>query len=134
MLNSIIVMGRLTKDPELRTTTGGTPVASFTLAVDRDYIPKGQEKQADFINCTAWNKTAEFVSKYFRKATMMLVTGSLQSRKWTDKDGNKRTDWEILVDRCYFGEHRPVDGYGQMDGVPKQQYNVFGGYDGELPF
>ena len=96
MLNHITIMGRLTRDPELRYTQSQTPVASFTLAVDRDFGGRdGGEKQTDFIDCVAWRQTAEFVSKYFRKGSMIVLCGSLQSRKWQDKDGNNRISWEI---------------------------------------
>ena len=122
MLNHIVVMGRLTKDPELRTTQSGTPVASFTVAVERDFTPKGQEKQTDFIDCVAWQQTGEFVSKYFRRGSMIVVEGSLQSRKWTDRDGNKRVSWEINADHSYFGEPKRNDGYSRMDGEPSDGY------------
>lgn len=116
MLNHIVIMGRLTKDPELRTTQGGTSVASFTVAVERDFTPKGQEKQTDFIDCTAWQQTGEFVSKYFRRGSMIIVDGSLQSRKWTSREGQNRVSWEINVNRAYFGEAKREAGYAQMDG------------------
>lgn len=105
MLNRIIIMGRLTRDPELRYTQSQIPVASFTVAVDRDYSGRdGGEKQTDFIDCAAWRQTAEFVSRYFRKGSMAVVSGRLQSRKWQDRDGNNRTSWEVIADSCYFGE------------------------------
>ena len=94
MLNKIIVMGRITKDPELRRTQSGTPVTSITLAVDRDY-QQGGEKQTDFIDVVAWRSTAEFIDKYLSKGRAVVVEGSLQSRKWTDKEGNKRISWEV---------------------------------------
>lgn len=100
MLNHIVIMGRIVKDPELRFTQSNTPVASFTVAVDRDF---GEDKQTDFIGCTAWRKTGEFVSKHFQKGSMIVVSGRLQSRKWEDKDGNKRTSWEINAENVYFG-------------------------------
>lgn len=100
MLNHIVILGRLVKDPELRYTQSNTPVASFTVAVDRDF---GEDKQTDFIDCTAWRKTGEFVSKHFQKGSMIVVSGRLQSRKWEDKDGNKRTSWEINAENVYFG-------------------------------
>ena len=90
MLNHITIMGRLTRDPELRRTGSGIAVASFTVAVDRDFAPDGQEKETDFIDCVAWRQTGEFVSKYFSKGSMIVVSGRLQLRNWTDKDGNKR--------------------------------------------
>lgn len=103
MLNHITIMGRLTRDPELRTTQSGVNVASFTVAVDRDYAQGGQ-RETDFIDCVAWRQTGEFISKYFQKGSMIVVDGRLQSRKWQDRDGNNRINWEINVDRCYFGE------------------------------
>lgn len=106
MLNQITVMGRLTKDPELRYTQTQTPVTSFTLAVDRDYVPKGEGRQTDFITCVAWRGTAEFVNKYFSKGSMAVILGRLQSRDWTDKEGNKRREWEIIADTVYFGESK----------------------------
>ena len=106
MLNVAIIMGRLTRDPELRRTNSGKPVASFTVAVDRDYAPEGQEKETDFIDCVAWNGTAEFVEKYFKKGSMIVVNGRLQLRNWTDKEGNKRRTAEILASNVYFGESK----------------------------
>ena len=106
MLNIAIIMGRLTRDPELRRTNSGKPVASFTVAVDRDYAPEGQEKETDFIDCVAWNGTAEFVEKYFKKGSMIVVNGRLQLRNWTDKDGNKRRSAEIVASNVYFGESK----------------------------
>ena len=107
MLNHITIMGRLTRDPELRSTQSGVSVASFTVAVDRDFGGRdGGEKQTDFIDCVAWRQTGEFVSKYFHKGSMIVVSGRLQSRKWQDRDGNNRTSWEIVADNVYFGESR----------------------------
>ena len=111
MLNHITIMGRLTRDPELRYTQSQTPVASFTLAVDRDFGGRdGGEKQTDFIDCVAWRQTAEFVSKYFQKGSMAVVSGRLQIRDWTDRDGGKRRSAEVVVDNIYFGESRRRDG------------------------
>lgn len=104
MLNHIAIMGRMTRDPELRKTPNGTSVASFTLAVDRDLTPKGGEKETDFIDCVAWAGTADFVSGYFFKGSMAVVDGRLQLRDWKDKDGNKRRSAEIVANRVYFGE------------------------------
>lgn len=110
MLNHITIMGRLTRDPELRYTQSQTPVASFTLAVDRDYGGRdGGEKQTDFIDCVAWRQTAEFVSKYFQKGSMAVVSGRLQIRDWTDREGGKRRSAEVVVDNIYFGESRRRD-------------------------
>ncbi len=107
MLNHIVLMGRLTRDPELRRTQSGTPVASFRLAVDRDFVSRdGGERQADFIDVVAWRSTAEFVSKYFAKGRMAVVSGRLQMRDWTDKEGNKRTNAEVVADNVYFGDSR----------------------------
>ena len=107
MLNHIVIMGRLTRDPELRRTGSGIAVASFSVAVDRDWPNKETgEKETDFINCVAWRQTGEFVSKYFSKASMIVVSGRLQIRPWTDKDGNKRTTAEIVADSVYFGESK----------------------------
>ena len=106
MLNHIVIMGRLTRDPELRRTGSGTAVAAFTVAVDRDYAAQGQEKETDFIDCVAWAQRGEFVSKYFSKGSMIVVSGRLQIRGWTDKDGNKRRSAEINADNCYFGESK----------------------------
>lgn len=106
MLNKVILMGRLTRDPELKSTTGGTNVCSFTLAVQRRYAPKGQERQTDFINCTAWRNTAEFISKYFTKGQMMVVEGSIQTRSWDDQNGQKRYATDVVVDNVEFGESK----------------------------
>lgn len=143
MLNHITIMGRLVRDPELRSTQSGTSVASFTVAVDRDYQPGGSEKQTDFIECVAWKGTGEFVSKYFRKGSMIVVAGRLQSRKWQDRDGNNRISWEVVADSVYFGESRK-DGPNAAQATYQQNYgnpNVSAaGFtelddsDGELPF
>ena len=158
MLNHIVIMGRLTRDPELRYTQSNTPVASFTVAVDRDFGGRdGGEKQTDFIDCSAWRQTGEFVSKYFRKGSMIVVSGRLQSRKWQDRDGNNRTSWEISADNVYFGESRRRedenrDSYGgnysansyggnsyesnRSASAPAQSnpFTELGDDDGELPF
>lgn len=104
MLNTITIMGRMTRDPELRRTESGIAVASFALACERDYAPQGGEKETDFINVVCWRSTAEFVDKYFSKGRMAVVSGRLQIRDWTDKEGNKRRSAEILADRVYFGD------------------------------
>ena len=107
MLNQIVLMGRLTRDPELRYTQSQTPVATFRIAVDRDYTGRdGGEKQTDFIDIVAWRQSAEFVSKFFTKGSMVIVTGRLQMRDWTDRDGNKRTSAEVVADRVMFGESK----------------------------
>ena len=107
MLNHIVIMGRLTRDPELRRTGTGTAVASFTVAVDRDFGGRdGGEKETDFIDCVAWRQTGEFVSKYVTKGRMIVVSGRLQIRSWNDKDGNKRRTAEVVADNCYFGDSK----------------------------
>ena len=107
MLNHITLMGRLVRDPELRRTGSGVAVASFRIAVDRDYAPKdGGERKADFIDCVAWRQTGEFISKYFAKGRMIVVDGRLEMRDWTDKDGNKRTSAEVNVSNAYFGDSK----------------------------
>lgn len=102
MLNSIIIMGRLTADPELRSTSSGLSVTTFTVAVDRNYAKSGEEKKTDFIPVSAWRSTADFVSKYFRKGSMIAVQGSLQTRNYEDKNGNKRVAFEVLADQVSF--------------------------------
>ena len=107
MLNHITLMGRLVRDPELRRTGSGIAVASFCIAVDRDFASKdGGERKADFINCVAWRQTGEFISKYFAKGRMIVVDGRLEMRDWTDKEGNKRTSAEVIVDNAYFGDSK----------------------------
>jgi len=115
MLNKIIVMGRLTKDPGLRQTNNGTPVAGFSVAVDRN-ISKDAEKVTDFFDVVAWRSTAEFASKYFTKGQLMCVEGRLQQRKWTDKDGNTRYSVEIVAESVYFAGSKKNDGQNQEDG------------------
>ena len=106
-LNIIVLQGRLVRDPEMRTTQSGVAVASFTLAVDRDFGGKdGGEKQTDFIDCTAWRHTAEFVSKYFSKGRMAVVSGRLQIDNYTDNDGNKRKSAKVIADNIYFGDSK----------------------------
>lgn len=106
MLNKIFIMGRLTRDPELRRTQNGTAVAGFALAVDRDYKNADGTKETDFIEVVAWRSSAEFVSKYFTKDRMAIVEGRLQIRDWTDKDGNKRRNAEVVADNVYFGDSK----------------------------
>jgi len=111
MLNHIVLMGRLTRDPELRRTGSGIAVASFRLAVDRDFGPKdGNDRETDFIDIVAWRSTAEFVSRYFTKGRMAVVSGRLQMRNWTDKEGNKRTSAEVVADNVYFGDSKREGG------------------------
>jgi single-strand DNA-binding protein len=151
MLNHIILMGRLTRDPELRRTGSGVAVASFTLAVDRDFGNKETgEKETDFIDIVAWRNTAEFVSKYFAKGRMAVVSGRLQMRDWTDRDGNKRTSAEVVADNVYFGDSRRrdeadtgrsaqsapgrSDSFNRPQSAPAQTFTDFTDDDGELPF
>ena len=114
--NKVILAGNLTRDPELRYTQSNTPVASFSLAVERDFGSRdGGEKQTDFIDCVAWSKTGEFVSKYFAKGNMAAVSGRLQIRDWTDRDNNKRRSAEVVVDNVYFCESKKSRDGGQPD-------------------
>lgn len=128
MLNHVNVMGRMTKDPEMRRTENSA-VTSFTVAVDRDFKNKDGNKDTDFFNCVAWKNTAEFVSKYFHKGSMAVVSGRLQTRSWTDKDGNKRSTTEIVADNVYFGESK-------SDSAPKSgnDFPVIDFGDEQLPF
>ena len=132
MLNHITLMGRLTRDPELRRTQSGIPVASFTLACDRDFGTKGQEKETDFVDVVAWRNTAEFVSKYFTKGRMAVVSGRLQIRNWTDKDGSKRRNAEILADNVYFGDSKQDGSQKQSAPEFSSQYGT-GGYEYPAP-
>ncbi len=116
MLNKVILMGRLTHEPELRRTANGIAVASFSVAVERNYAPSGEERATDFIDCVAWRSTGEFVSKYFTKGSMIVVEGSLQTRKWIDKDGNNRRAVEVLAESCYFGESKQAADARQIAG------------------
>lgn len=109
-MNTISLLGRLTDTPELKTTQNGVSVTSFTLAVDRAYTPKGQEKQTDFINCKAWRNTADFVCNYFHKGQRMALTGSLQSRAYTDKSGNNRVAFEVVADNVFFADSKKEGG------------------------
>lgn len=131
MLNKCFLLGRMTKDPEIRRTNGGAAVTSFTLAVDRDFKTNG-EKETDFIDVVAWRNTAEFVSKYFSKGRMAIVEGRLQIRDWTDKNGNKRRTAEVVADNVYFGdskrENKEEPEYKQADLAEISEE------DGELPF
>lgn len=148
MLNHIVLMGRLTRDPELRRTGSGIAVASFTLAVDRDFTAQGAEKETDFIDIVAWRNTAEFVSKYFVKGRMAVVSGRLQIRNWNDKDGNKRRSAEIVADNVYFGDSKrdsapesapggsyaPAQGFSAPATAPASDFAMLEGDDSELPF
>ena len=135
MLNHIVIMGRLVRDPELRRTGTGIAVASFRVAVDRDFAPKdGGERKADFIDCVAWRQTGEFISKYFTKGRMIVVEGRLEMRDWTDKDGNKRTSAEIVVANAYFGDSkRDGDSSGSAYGGNAYGGNSYGGSSYSAP-
>ena len=124
MLNHITIMGRLTKDVEMRRTGSGVAVSSFTVAVDRDF---SKEKETDFIDCVAWRQTGEFVSKYFSKGSMIVVCGRLQIRSWTDKDGSKRRTAEVVADNIYFGDSK-------KDSAPSGNYPELEDDDFALPF
>ncbi len=126
-MNSICLLGRLTADPELRRTQTGISVTSFTLAVDRAYQPKGQEqRQADFIPCVAWRNTAEFICRYFHKGQRMALQGSLQSRSYTDKDGNRRTAYDVVVDNAFFAESKSSSGsYGNAPAYGDSQVSPY---------
>ena len=129
MLNHITIMGRLTRDPELRRTGSGVAVASFTVAVDRDFGGRdGGERETDFIDCVAWRQTGEFVSKYFTQGSMIVVSGRLQIRGWTDKDGNKRRTAEVVADNVYFGESKRNSEGGNAYGG-----NTYGGNSYNAP-
>lgn len=147
MLNHITIMGRLTRDPELRRTGSGVAVANFTLAVDLDFATKDSgEKETDFIDVVAWRQTGEFVSKYFTKGRMAVVSGRLQMRKWTDKDGNKRVSAEVVADNVYFGDSKKEasssDSYGANPYLaavtpntdPAQDFAMLDDDDAQLPF
>ena len=152
MLNKIFIMGRLTRDPELKRTQSGTPVVSFTLAVDRDFKDKTTgEKATDFIDVVAWRNTAEFVSRFFTKGRMAVVEGRLQIRDYTDKDGNKRRVAEVVADNVYFGDskredggdayahahtdtHTHADAYAYTGNSAGNEYKELSDDDGELPF
>ena len=158
MLNHITIMGRLTRDPELRRTGSGIAVASFSVAVDRDFGKnENGEKETDFIDCVAWRNTAEFISKYATKGRMVVVSGRLQIRSWTDKDGNKRRTAEVVADNVYFGDSRregdngnasfggntyggnnygsaPAYGYSAPASNPASDFAMLDDDDAQLPF
>ena len=134
MLNHITIMGRLTRDPELRRTGSGVAVTSFTLAVDRDFGKNEQgERETDFIDCVAWRQTGEFVSKYFTKGRMAVVSGRLQIRNWNDKDGNKRRSAEVVADNVYFGDSKREDQVGGSFGGNAYGGSYGGGYGAPAP-
>ncbi|MBR5199234.1 MAG: single-stranded DNA-binding protein [Bacteroidales bacterium] len=129
MLNHITIMGRLTRDPELRRTASGVAVTSFTIACDRDFNPKdGSEKETDFIDCNAWRNTAEFVAKHFSKGSMAVVSGRLQIRNWTDKEGNKRRNAEVVADSVYFGDSKKSEQGNSTYQAPNSYPGSTGGF------
>ncbi len=134
MLNQIVLMGRLVKAPELRYTQSQKPVISFTVACERDFAASGEKREADYIDCVAWNNTANFIHDHFVKGSAIIVTGRLQSRDWTDKDGNKRRAWEIITDRVYFGESKKQEPKPVAGAPVNVQYSEMADTDGELPF
>ena len=150
MLNKIVIMGRLVRDPDLRRTQAGTAVAAFTLAVERDFKDAATgERTADFIDCVAWRQTGEFVSRYFSKGRMSVAEGRLQLRDWVDRDGNKRRSAEVVVEQMYFGDSRSEGGQKSGQPVPKEagyqaaylstgreadEFRELQDDDGELPF
>jgi len=133
VLNKIILMGRLTRDPELRKTQNGTSVAAFSLAVDRDYKDQGGERETDFIDIVAWRSTAEFVSKYFSKGRMAVVEGRLQVRDWTDRDGSKRRSAEVVADNVYFGDSKRAESTSSAS-APSEFSELPEEENGNLPF
>ena len=150
MLNKIVIMGRLTRDPELRRTQSGTAVTSFSIACDRDFKSQSGEKETDFIDIVAWRGTAEFVSKYFAKGRMAIVEGRLQIRDWTDNNGGKRRSAEVVADNIYFGDSKRDSAPGDYGAPPaygapigrgtpapmesRSDFAEIGDEDGELPF
>ena len=136
MLNRIVLMGRLTRNPELRHTGNGTAVASFSLAVDRDFKSQGGEKETDFVDIVAWRSTADFVSKFFTKSRMAVVEGRLQLRDWTDKDGGKRRSAEVVAEHVYFGDSKQRSESDAPSAPPASGdfREVPGDEEGELPF
>ena len=141
MLNKIIIMGRLTRDPELRRTGSGTAVTSFSLACDRDFKSQSGEKETDFIEVVAWKNTAEFVSKYFSKGRMAVVEGRLQIRDWTDKDGGKRRSAEVVADNVYFADSKRSESndnqrenFNALSGRLSDDFVPISEEDGEIPF
>lgn len=141
MLNKIIIMGRLTRDPELRRTGSGTAVTSFSLACDRDFKSQSGDKDTDFVEVVAWKNTAEFVSKYFSKGRMAVVEGRLQIRDWTDKAGNKRTTAEVVADNVYFADSKrsesndnQKENFNALSGRVSNDFVPISEEDGEIPF
>ena len=141
MLNKIIIMGRLTRGPELRRTGSGTAVTSFSMACDRDFKSQSGDKETDFIEVVAWKNTAEFVSKYFSKGRMAVVEGRLQIRDWTDKDGGKRRSAEVVADNVYFADSKrsesndnQKENFNALNGRISDDFAPISEEDGEIPF
>lgn len=133
MLNSVIIMGRLTRDPELRRTQGGTAVTSFTMAVDRDFKSQSGEKETDFIDVVAWRNTGEFAAKYLAKGRMAAVEGRIQVRDWQDKDGNRRKSVEVVADNVYFADSKRDSKPQESRTVADQEFDEIED-DGDFPF
>lgn len=133
MLNNVIIMGRLTRDPELRRTQGGTAVTSFTMAVDRDFKSQSGEKETDFIDVVAWRNTGEFAAKYLAKGRMAAVEGRIQVRDWQDKDGNRRKSVEVVADNVYFADSKRDSKPQESRTVDDQEFDEIED-DGDLPF
>lgn len=136
MLNKIVIMGRLSADPELRRTPAGVAVSSFSVAVERDFKDSDGQKETDFFDCVAWRGTGEFVSRYFSKGSIIVVSGRLQNRSWTDKNGNKRTTAEIVAENVYFGESKKSAGEKHEAAMAgqTQDFAVLDGDNDDLPF
>lgn len=133
MINSVVLMGRLTYEPELKTTPSGVPVIHFQLAVDRRYS-KGEEKQADFIDCTAWRQTAEFIAKYFRKGSMIAVEGAIQTESYTDKDGNNRKSVTVVANNVSFCGSKAENNTNTNQSIPNDDFEPIEDEDDDLPF
>lgn len=142
MLNSVNLIGRLTADPELKTTPGGISVATFCLAVERNYAPQGEKRQTDFINCVAWRGTGEFISRNFQKGSLLALEGSIQSRNYEDRSGQKRVAYEVIVERAYFcGRNdnpstlpKGKEYEGGREGIGDFPDSALDGYGNDLPF
>ena len=143
MLNKVILMGRFTRDPELRSTPQGVSTCAFSIAVDRNFVRPGEERKADFVNCVAWRQTAEFISKYFKKGSMVALEGSIQTRSWDDAEGKKRYATEVIVNQVYFAESKRDSQSDVMGSDVPYASNDFGslpdpispmGTDDDLPF
>ena len=135
MLNNVSIMGRITRDPELRRTGTGVAVTSFSIACDRDMSNKETgERETDFIDCVAWRGTAEFIQRNFTKGSMIVVIGRIQTRGWTDKDGNKRRTVEVVADNVYFGESKKDQKLTVVNPTPAQDFEMLNDPDAQLPF